>query len=75
MVHTPMGTMFFGDQTPEDLVAVPGTNILLTPDFELATIGSYRSYKKMAVEYSPPGASNLPALFILAPNSPRALGY
>ena len=75
MVHTPMGTMFFGEQTPGDLVAVPGTNILLTPDFELATIGSYRSYKKMAVEYSPPGASNLPALFILAPNSPRALGY
>ena len=69
LVHTPAGRLFFGEETPGDLVAEFGRNILLTPDFELTTIGSFRSYRKMMVEYSPPGASNLPVLFILAPNS------
>jgi hypothetical protein len=69
LVHTPAGRLFFGEETPGDLAAEFGRNILLTPDFELTTIGSFRSYRKMMVEYSPPGASNLPVLFILAPNS------
>lgn len=69
LVHTPAGRMFFGDETPGDLVTEVGGKILLTPDFELSYLGSYRSYRKMAVEYSPPGASNLPVLFIMAPNT------
>lgn len=68
LVHTPMGRLFFGGDTPPDLEASIGRNILLSEDFELANIGTYKSYKRFALEYSPPGASNMPVLLILAPS-------
>lgn len=71
LVHTPMGRLFFGGDTPPDLVADIGRSILLTEDFELANIGTYKSYKRFAMEYSPPGASNMPVLLILSPVGAR----
>ena len=67
LVHTPMGSLFFGGDTPPDLEANIGHNILLHEEFELANIGTYKSYKRFALEYSPPGASNMPVLLILSP--------
>lgn len=67
VVHTPMGRLFFGGDTPADLVADVGHDILLTEDFELTNIGTYEPYKRFALEYSPPGASNMPVLLILSP--------
>ncbi|MCR5756695.1 MAG: copper amine oxidase [Selenomonas sp.] len=70
-VHTPMGRLFYGGDTPPDLVADIGRNIVLTPDFELSNLGTYKSYKRFALEYSPPGASNMPVLLILSPVGQR----
>jgi len=71
LVHTPMGRLFFGEETPPDLDAAIGRNILLTREFELSNIGTFNSYKRFAMEYSPPGASNLPVLLILSPVGAR----
>ena len=67
VVHTPAGRLYFGADTFADLVPDMGKNVILTEDFELAHIGNYKPYRNFALEYSPPGASNLPVLLILAP--------
>ena len=67
VVHTPAGRLYFGTDTPGDLVPRTGKNAVLTKDFELALIGRFKPYRYFALEYSPPGASNLPVLLIMAP--------
>ena len=71
LVHTPRGQLFFGEVTPPDLEADIGRDILLTENFELTNIGNFNAYKRFALEYSPPGASNMPVLLILAPSRAR----
>ena len=71
LVHTPRGQLFFGEVTPPDLEADIGRDILLTENFELTNIGKFNAYKRFALEYSPPGASNMPVLLILAPSRAR----
>ena len=71
-IETPAGRVFFGDQTapePEqvsqaraDGIAIFGSNM------ELADLGSYDNSVPTYFEFSPPGASNLPACLILVPD-------
>lgn len=75
VVPTPQGRLSFGDRTAPDLALHIGRNMLLNEEFELANIGTYSSYAKFALEYSPPGASNMPVLLILSPQgTPRNTG-
>ena len=72
LVETPGGRIYFGDQTaPEseqvskarsEGVAFFGSNM------ELADLGSYDNSVPTYFEFSPPGASNLPACLILMPD-------
>ena len=68
VVHNPTGRLFFGDVTPANLELHLGKNVILTSDFELSHMGSYKPNRNFALQYSPPGASNLPVLVILAPD-------
>ena len=67
LVATPTDRLFFGEKSPGGLPEVFDREMKLTPDFELADLGLFPAGEKIIVEYSPPGASNLPALLILAP--------
>lgn len=69
VVHNPTGRLFFGDVTPANLELHLGKNVILTSDFELSHMGSYKPNRNFALQYSPPGASNLPVLLILAPDN------
>ena len=70
-LETPQGRVYFGDQTPpeseqvskarEEGIAFFGSNM------ELADLGSYDNSVPTYFEFSPPGASNLPACLILVP--------
>ena len=40
---------------------------ILTKDAELADLGTYNSEDEVEFEFSPPGASNLPANLIMMP--------
>ncbi len=67
LVRTPSGALFFGETAPERLPATFDVPMTLAPDFTLSELGLCPPGEKITVEYSPPGASNLPALLILAP--------
>ena len=70
-IETPAGRVFFGDQTEpepesvskarEDGIAIFGSHM------ELADLGNYDNSVPTYFEFSPPGASNLPACLILMP--------
>lgn len=72
MLETPAGRIYFGDQTSpepehvskarEDGIAIFGSHM------ELADLGSYDNSVPTYFEFSPPGASNLPACLILVPD-------
>lgn len=71
LIETPQGRTYFGDQTepePEQVskareegLAIFGSNM------ELADLGRYDNSVPTYFEFSPPGASNLPACLILVP--------
>jgi hypothetical protein len=71
LIETPQGRTYFGDQTEpepehvsqarEEGVALFGNNM------ELADLGRYDNSVPTYFEFSPPGASNLPACLILVP--------
>ena len=67
LVQTPAGLLYFGGETRGNLLPVMGKKVALTHAFELADIGVFTAYRHFAVEYSPPGASNMPVLLIMGP--------
>ena len=62
----PEGTLMFGEKSVHPLFDENGVTTLL-PSADLSPLGEYRSDPPVFFEMSPPGASNLPVLFILAP--------
>lgn len=67
MIETPEGA-YFGHHTSSeaaDAALGDGTHATFTDGLELADLGSYDSYVSTTFEFSPPGASNLPAYLIL----------
>ena len=71
LVETPKGRLYFGEKTPFGLPERYDGRMVFSRDFEFADLGLYPPYKGTAIEYSPPGASNLPALLILAPGEEK----
>ena len=73
VIMTPRYGGYFGDKTmPYEAQNIIGQNTeddkaVLTKYHELTSLGTYRGTKELFIEYSPPGASNLPAWLILAP--------
>ena len=70
LLLTPEGRTFFGEYTPAEPEFVRVAREVglswLTADTELAELGIYNG-GKVSFEYTPPGASNLPAFLILIP--------
>ena len=70
-IETPAGRVYFGDQTapePESVSKARENGIaLFGSHMELADLGSYDNSVPTYFEFSPPGASNLPAYMILMP--------
>ena len=74
LLLTPSRQSFFGDNST--ILGTPaGQNgmAFLTPGTELADLGTYGRDAALSFEYSPPGASNLPVRFILAPTDQGTL--
>ncbi|MBQ1914443.1 MAG: copper amine oxidase, partial [Selenomonadaceae bacterium] len=71
LVETPTGKLYFGEKVPFGLPEKYDEKMFFSWDFEFADLGLYPSYKGTALEYSPPGASNLPALLVLAPGEEK----
>ncbi|MBQ9364274.1 MAG: copper amine oxidase [Schwartzia sp.] len=67
MVMTPSGLPFFGDAGGEASAEKDKRHTVLYPAAELTDMGLLRGSRELAFEFSPPGASNLPVLLILAP--------
>ena len=71
MLQTPFGRTFFGDATPPETESVQKAReaglYILTKDAELADLGTYDADDEVEFEFSPPGASNLPANVIMMP--------
>jgi len=71
LLQTPFGRTYFGDATPEETESVKKAReaglYILTKDAELADLGTYNSEDEVEFEFSPPGASNLPANLIMMP--------
>lgn len=69
MIPTPKGKTYFGDKTPKEPESVQKAReeglSVLTNYTELAELGIYEG--DVSIEYSPPGASNLPVNIILMP--------
>ena len=66
LVNVPDGSMFFGQDSVHPPIDKNGMTTLLT-SVDLSEIGSYRAKPPIFFEFSPPGASNLPVMLILAP--------
>ena len=71
MIEVPAGPGYFGEQTapePEKVFqAREDGTALLSNYMELADLGCYENAVPNYFEFSPPGASNLPACLILMP--------
>ncbi|MBQ1868217.1 copper amine oxidase [Selenomonas ruminis] len=71
MLPTPQGQIYFGDNTPTETQEQEELRekgiVVLTKSAELADLGVYRADKSVWIEYSPPGASNLPVSIIMVP--------
>ncbi len=73
VIMTPKYGGYFGDKTLPDEAHklmeqnAEGDRAVLTKYHELTLLGTYSGTKEVFIEYSPPGASNLPAWLILAP--------
>ena len=66
IVSVPEGKLSFGERSVHPPFDKDGMTTLL-PSVELSPLGDYRAKPPVFFEMSPPGASNLPVLFILAP--------
>ena len=71
MLQTPQGRVYFGDKTPTETQEQEELRekgiVVLTKTAELADLGIYRADQSVWIEYSPPGASNLPISIIMVP--------
>ena len=73
LVMTPKFGGYFGDKAlPAEAAALvreksDGDRAILTKYHELTSLGTYRGTPELLIEYSPPGASNLPVYLIMAP--------
>ena len=71
MLQTPQGRVYFGDKTPTETQEQEELRekgiVVLTKTAELADLGVYRADQSVWIEYSPPGASNLPISIIMVP--------
>ena len=71
LIETPQGRTYFGDQTepePEQVSKAREEGVaLFGNNMELADLGRYDNSVPTYFEFSPPGASNLPACLILVP--------
>ena len=71
LLETPAGRIYFGDQTAPEPVQVSKAReegiALFGNHMEMANLGSYDNSVPTYFEFSPPGASNLPASLILVP--------
>ena len=66
LFSVPEGTLAFGEKSVHPPFDENGVTTLL-PSVDLSPLGDYRAKPPVFFEMSPPGASNLPVLFILAP--------
>ena len=66
LVSVPEGRTDFGEKSVHPPFDKNGRSTLL-PSVDLSRLGVYRAKPPVFFEMSPPGASNLPVLFILAP--------
>lgn len=66
LFSVPEGRIAFGEKSVHPPFGKDGMTTLL-PSVELAPLGDYRAKPPVFFEMSPPGASNLPVLLILAP--------
>ena len=71
LIQTPTDRLFSSGKSPEGIPESLNEAMILAHDFELFQLGRYAPDRKLAMEYSPPGASNLPALLILAPGGEK----
>ena len=70
VVPTPLRGIFFGDGV-KNPVPMRGDTPLLDPAAAVADLGFYRRTSGLSFEFSPPGASNLPARLILTPEDEK----
>ncbi len=66
-ISIPGGRLFFGKNTIHPVFSEDGMTTL-TPMAELADLGVFSARPREFFEFSPPGASNLPIMMILAPD-------
>ena len=66
LFSVPAGRIAFGEKSVHPPFDKDGMTTLL-PSVELAPLGDYRAKPPVFFEMSPPGASNLPVMLILAP--------
>lgn len=70
VVPTPLRGIFFGHDV-KNPVPMRGDTPLLDPAAAVADLGFYRRTTGLFFEFSPPGASNLPARLILTPEDEK----
>ena len=70
VVPTPLRGIFFGHDV-KNPVPMQGDTPLLAPGAAVADLGFYRRTAGLSFEFSPPGASNLPARLILTPEDEK----
>ncbi len=70
LIGVPEGRLMFGETSVHPPFDRSGATTLL-PSVELADLGVWKKKPQVFFEFSPPGASNLPVLLILAPEKTK----
>ena len=73
LIAVPKDRLLFGENSVHPLFDLNGATTLL-PSVELADLGVRKQKPQPFFEFSPPGASNLPILLILAPEKTKLAG-
>jgi hypothetical protein len=73
LIAVPDGRLMFGETSLHPPFDENGETTLL-PSVELADLGVWKKKQQAFFEFSPPGASNLPILLILAPEKTKLAG-
>ncbi len=73
LIAVPEGRLLFGENSAHPPFDVSGVSKLL-PSVELADLGVWKKKPQPFFEFSPPGASNLPVMLILAPEKVKLAG-
>ena len=73
LIAVPDNRLMFGENSVHPPFDISGSTMLL-PSAELADLGIWKKKPPVFFEFSPPGASNLPILLILAPEKIKLAG-